>query len=95
MISRIISFWRKYILFLPLILYTGERSLIAYDEGIYVLQAKWILENNDWISPMWWGQTILDRTIGIQFLIAFSQKISQNTLTAIKENYSIFLYYLF
>ncbi len=82
MISSIISFWRKYILFLPLILYTGERSLIAYDEGIYVLQAKWILENNDWIAPMKWGSVMNDRTIGIQFLIALSQKIFGENLFA-------------
>ena len=82
MISRIISFWRKYILFLPLILYSGERSLIAYDEGIYVLQAKWILENNDWIAPMKWGSVMNDRTIGIQFLIALSQKMFGENLFA-------------
>tara|TARA_Y100000991_G_scaffold115597_1_gene87183 strand:+ start:847 stop:1014 length:168 start_codon:yes stop_codon:yes gene_type:complete len=34
----------KLFLFIPLILYFGKRSLIAYDEGFYALQAKWILE---------------------------------------------------
>ncbi len=82
MINRIISFWKKYILFLPLILYSGERSLIAYDEGIYVLQAKWILENNNWIAPMKWGSVMNDRTIGIQFLIALSQKMFGENLFA-------------
>jgi len=82
LINRIISFWKKYILFLPLILYAGERSLIAYDEGIYVLQAKWILENNNWIAPMKWGTVMNDRTIGIQFLIALSQKMFGENLFA-------------
>ena len=75
MINRINSFIKKSIFFTPLILYFGERSFIAYDEGIYILQAKWILENNNWIAPMKWGSVMNDRTIGIQFLIAISQKI--------------------
>tara|TARA_Y100000739_G_C20597986_1_gene461387 strand:- start:169 stop:1743 length:1575 start_codon:yes stop_codon:yes gene_type:complete len=65
----------KILIFLPLLIYLGNRSLIAYDEGFYALQAKWILNNNNWITPTWWGQISLDRTIGIQALIAFSQKI--------------------
>ena len=89
MINRIISFWQKYILFIPLILYSGDRSLIAYDEGIYVPQAKWILENNDWISPMKWGFN--DRTIGIQF-IALSQKIfGENLFLSIYSKYNFWI----
>lgn len=65
----------KILIFLPLLIYLGNRSLIAYDEGFYALQAKWILNNDNWIAPTWWGQISLDRTIGIQALIAFSQKI--------------------
>ena len=72
---KLISLFKKFILFIPLLFYFGERSLIAYDEGIYALQAKWILENNNWITPMKWGGIVDDRTIGIQFLIAISQKI--------------------
>ena len=67
------------ILFVPIIFYFGDRSLIAFDEGFYSLQAKWILENNNWIAPMWWGNIYLDRTIGIQYCIALSQKIFGNT----------------
>ena len=65
----------KFILFTPLLLYFGERSLIAYDEGFYVLQARWILEKGNWIAPLWFNEVSLDRTIGVQFLIAISQKI--------------------
>ena len=65
----------KILVFLPLLIYLGKRSLIAYDEGFYALQAKWILNNENWIMPMWWGDIALDRTIGNQALIAFSQKI--------------------
>ena len=51
----------KIIIFLPLLIYLGERSLIAYDEGFYALQAKWILNNENWVMPMWWGEISLDR----------------------------------
>ncbi len=67
------------LLFVPLLIYFGKRSLIAFDEGFYTLQAKWILENNDWISPMWWGEIVLDRTIGIQYCLALSQKFFGNS----------------
>jgi len=66
-------------IFFPLLLYFGKRSYIAYDEGFYALQAKWILENNNWVVPVWWDQFILDRTIGIQFLIAKCQQIFGET----------------
>ena len=66
----------------PLLIYLGKRSPIAFDEGYYILQAKWILQNGDWISPMYWGQLALDRTIGIQYLIALSNKIfGQNSIS--------------
>ena len=65
--------------FVPIIFYFGNRSLIAFDEGFYALQAKWILENNNWVAPMWWGNIYLDRTIGIQYCIALSQKFLGNT----------------
>ena len=65
----------RIIFFIPILIYLVERSLIAFDEGFYALQAKWILNSNDWLAPMWWGSISLDRTIGIQALIALSQKI--------------------
>ena len=65
----------KFLLFFPLLLYFGKRSLVAYDEGFYALQARWILEKGNWTVPLWWDQYVLDRTIGIQFLIAKSQEI--------------------
>ncbi len=43
----------KALLFSPLLIYLGKRSLLAYDEGIYALQAKWIINSNNWIAPMW------------------------------------------
>ena len=64
----------KFLLFIPLLLYFGKRSVIAYDEGFYALQARWIIEKSNWIGPMWWDEVISDRTIGIQFLIALSKK---------------------
>ncbi len=80
--GKLSSFFINSFLFTPLILYLGKRSLIAYDEGIYVLQAKWILENNNWITPLKWGSIVNDRTIGIQFLIALSQKVFGDHLFA-------------
>ena len=65
----------KIFLFIPLLIYFGKRSLIAYDEGFYALQARWMLQNNNWIIPVWLDQYVLDRTVGIQFLIAKFQKL--------------------
>ena len=73
--SKIIKQLSKAIIFVPLLLYFGPRSYIAYDEGFYALQAKWMIKTNNWIIPVWWDEYILDRTNGIQFLIAKSQKI--------------------
>ncbi len=77
MINRILKI--KHILrlfiFIPLIFYFGKRSYIAFDEGFYALQARWILEKGNWTIPLWWDSYILDRTIGLQFLIAKSQEI--------------------
>ena len=65
----------KISIFIPVIFYFGKQSYIAYDEGFYALQARWILEKGNWTIPLWWDEYILDRTIGIQFLIAKSQEI--------------------
>ena len=43
--AKIISSIYKTIIFFPLLLYFGKRSYIAYDEGFYALQAKWMLQN--------------------------------------------------
>ena len=77
------KFNSKYLLFLPLLIYFGKRSLIAYDEGFYALQARWIIEKSNWIGPMWWDQVTSDRTIGIQFLIALSKKFFGDALFVI------------
>ncbi len=72
----------KLFTFFPLIFYFGKRSYLAYDEGFYALQARWILEKGNWTIPLWWGDFNLDRTIGIQFLIAKSQEIFGKNLFA-------------
>ena len=77
--AKIISSIYKTIIFFPLLLYFGKRSYIAYDEGFYALQAKWMLQNNNWVVPVWWDQFVLDRTVGIQFLIAKCQQIFGET----------------
>ena len=75
MASKSIKNFFKFSLFLPILLYVGERSYLSYDEGFYALQARWIIQNKNWIIPTWWGEYSLDRTIGIQFIIAKSQEI--------------------
>ncbi len=65
----------KLFVFIPLVFYFGKRSYIAFDEGFYALQARWILEKGNWTIPLWWDEYVLDRTIGLQFLIAKSQDL--------------------
>ncbi|WP_269622124.1 ArnT family glycosyltransferase [Prochlorococcus marinus] len=69
-------------LLFPILFYFKERSYIAQDEGYYALQAKWIIDSGNWIAPMWWDSIIYDRTIGIQWLIAFSQKLFGDSIFA-------------
>ena len=77
MINRILKIKHLYkpLIFIPLIFYFGKRSYIAFDEGFYALQARWILEKGNWTIPLWWDEYVIDRTIGLQFLIAKSQEI--------------------
>ena len=79
MTSKSIKNFYKFSLFLPILLYVGERSYLSYDEGFYALQARWMIQNKNWLVPSWWGEYYLDRTIGIQFLIAKSQEIFGNS----------------
>ena len=77
MINKILKFKNLYkiLIFIPLIFSFGKRSYIAFDEGFYALQARWILDKGNWIIPLWWDEYVLDRTIGLQFLIGKSQEI--------------------
>ncbi len=72
----------KICLFIPLTFYYGKRSYIAFDEGFYALQARWILEKGNWTIPLWWDEYVLDRTNGLQVLIAKSQEIFGRNLFA-------------
>jgi Dolichyl-phosphate-mannose-protein mannosyltransferase len=61
------------LLTLPLLLFNpSQQSLLAHDEGFYAVQARWIWESGDWLTPQWWGKPIYDRTIGLQWLMALS-----------------------
>ena len=75
--NKILKFKNLYkiFIFFPLTFYLGKRSYIAFDEGFYALQARWILDKGNWTIPLWWNEYVLDRTIGLQFLIAKSQEI--------------------
>ena len=85
LLSRRIKNIYKILLFGPLLIFLGKRSPIVFDEGYYILQSKWILNSGDWVSPMYWGHLQLDRTIGIQYLIALSQKVFG------ESNFSIYI----
>ena len=65
----------RLLIFIPLIFYFGKRSYLAYDEGFYALQARWILDKGNWTIPLWFDNYVLDRTIGLQFLMAKAQEI--------------------
>ena len=73
----------KIFLFFPIFFYFGKRSLIAYDEGYYAIQARWILDKANWIVPMWWDTLVTDRTIAIQSLFALCIKIFGNSFFAL------------
>jgi 4-amino-4-deoxy-L-arabinose transferase-like glycosyltransferase len=61
--------------FAPLLLSAAPRSFLAHDEGYYALQARWISEGGHWLAPLWWGQPVFDRTIGVQWLIAGAYRL--------------------
>ena len=48
---------------------------MPHDEGYYAIQARWIWESGDWLTPQWWGTPIYDRTIGLQWLIALAYSL--------------------
>ncbi len=77
MVNKILQnkYFLKIFIFVPVVFYFGKRSYIAFDEGFYALQARWILDKGNWTVPLWWDEYVLDRTIGLQFLIAKSQAI--------------------
>ena len=53
----------KLFIFIPIIFSLSKKSYIAFDEGFYALQARWILEKGNWTIPLWWDEYVLDRTI--------------------------------
>ena len=59
----------------PLLFFWGQHSLIAQDEGYYALQARWILQNHQWLAPQFFDHIVFDRTIGVQWLIALSYQL--------------------
>lgn len=63
----------------PLLLSGAPRSFIAHDEGYYALQARWALEQNEWLTPLWLGAPAFDRTMTVQWLIALSYRLFGST----------------
>lgn len=66
----------------PLLLSGAPRSFIAHDEGYYALQARWALEQNEWLTPLWLGAPAFDRTMTLQWLIALSYRLFGSTAWA-------------
>jgi 4-amino-4-deoxy-L-arabinose transferase-like glycosyltransferase len=58
-----------------LLLRSPQQSFLAHDEGYYAQQARWILENRDWLTVAWWGDVVFDRTIALQWLMAISYSL--------------------
>ena len=67
--------WAGALAFAPLLLSAAPRSFLAHDEGYYALQARWISEGGPWLAPLWWGEPVFDRTIGVQWLIAGAYRL--------------------
>ena len=63
------------LLLAPLLLTAAPRSPLAHDAGYYGLQARWILQSGQWLAPLWFGEPVYDRSIGVQWLMALSLKL--------------------
>ena len=63
------------LLLAPLLLTAAPRSPLAHDAGYYGLQARWILRSGQWLAPLWFGEPVYDRSIGVQWLMALSLKL--------------------
>ncbi|MFM8526209.1 MAG: ArnT family glycosyltransferase [Cyanobacteriota bacterium] len=61
--------------FVPLLLSGAPRSFLAHDEGYYALQARWALEQHEWLTPLWLGSPAFDRTMTLQWLIALAYRL--------------------
>ncbi|MEB3275762.1 MAG: glycosyltransferase family 39 protein [Cyanobacteriota bacterium] len=62
-------------LLLPLLLSATPHSFLAYDAGYYALQARWIEQGAPWLAPLWFGEPLFDRSIGVQWLMALSLRL--------------------
>ena len=61
-----------------------DQSLMAFDEGIYGFQARWMLEKGDWITVGWWGTPEFDHAIGFSWLMALSLHWFHSTELAVR-----------
>lgn len=55
-----------------LLLTSPSQSLMAFDEGIYAQQARWMQLKGDWVTVGWWGVPGFDRAVGFSWLLALS-----------------------
>jgi 4-amino-4-deoxy-L-arabinose transferase-like glycosyltransferase len=78
-IQKYLLLWQKFprltllIWTIPLLILNGfNASLLPHDEGYYAIQARWMWESGDWLTPQFWAEPIYDRTIGLQWSIALA-----------------------
>lgn len=60
----------------PLLIFSnGENSLMPYDEAVYAVRARWMLESGDWLTPQSWGELVYEKTPGPYWWLAFVYQI--------------------
>ena len=75
-LARILPYLFLLVWTLPLIVaQTTHQSLMAHDEGYYAVQARYMVETGDWITPQWGLGFSFDRTVGIQWLIGLCYRL--------------------
>ncbi|MBE9140845.1 glycosyltransferase family 39 protein [Nodosilinea sp. LEGE 07088] len=50
----------------------GEQSLMAFDEGNFAAEARFMVESGNWLARQWWGQPVYTHGIALNWLMASS-----------------------
>lgn len=59
-----------------LLINAPEQSFMGFDEAIYAVQARGLVESGDWITQAWWdGGLMFDRAMGLTWAVALSQSL--------------------
>lgn len=61
---------------IPLLLFHSDSlSMMAQDEAMYGIRARWMLESGDWITPMSWGELVYEKTPGYYWCLGLFYKV--------------------